>query len=279
MTAVNLTPLLIRARDAGLSLRAEDGDVVATPKGRLTPELRDEIVRRKAELLEALRWDEAAAIALLKDAAAYLNGPLQIALEHLEETDRRAVYSDLPEDHLVEAFEARDMFRYRINVRLWVQKAKATLREAEECRDQEAADGWRQGKGGEPCLTLELLREKEVGWWTNRNCAATRIGSWRSSSREARKPSGCARSSIARTRRRAKPCRGSSASPTRTRRWWAKTPSRRCGRPSIRARRPRRSRCRPSLKSSKKNGATNCKGGRGGSYERVCLYKVGWREV
>jgi len=120
--------------DAGLTLRAEDGYVVATPKGRLTPELRDEIARHKAELLEALRWDEAAAIALLRAAAVYLNGPLQIALEHLEETDRRAVYSDLPEDHLVEAFEARDMFWYRISVRLWVQKAKATLREAERAR-------------------------------------------------------------------------------------------------------------------------------------------------
>ncbi len=120
--------------DAGLTLRAEDGYVVATPKGRLTPELRDEIACHKAELLEALRWDEAAAIALLRAAAVYLNGPLQIALEHLEETDRRAVYSDLPEDHLVEAFEARDMFWYRISVRLWVQKAKATLREAERAR-------------------------------------------------------------------------------------------------------------------------------------------------
>ena len=130
MRAASLTPLLVRARDAGLALRAEDGCIVATPKARLTPELRDEIARHKPELLEALRWDEEAAIALLKDAASYLNGPCLRVLERLDEIDQRAVYSGLPEGQFVEPLVAQDMFWYRISVRVWVQEMMAALREA-----------------------------------------------------------------------------------------------------------------------------------------------------
>lgn len=117
MRAASITPLLLRARDAGLTLRAEDGYVVATPKARLTPELRDEIALHKAELLEVLVWDEEAAVALLRAAAVYLNEPYL-----------RAGSPDLPEERFFDAHVARDMFAYRIAVREWVQ---AALREIE----------------------------------------------------------------------------------------------------------------------------------------------------
>jgi hypothetical protein len=53
-------------------LRAEDGYIVASPKDKLTSELRAELRRHKPELLELLMWDEEAAYRLLKDAWAYI---------------------------------------------------------------------------------------------------------------------------------------------------------------------------------------------------------------
>ncbi|MDP9476476.1 MAG: hypothetical protein M3R38_12470 [Actinomycetota bacterium] len=123
MRAANLTPLLVRARDAGLSLRAEGGCVVASPRALLAPELREEIARHKAGLLEVLRWDEDAAVALLKAAA-----------EYLEDAYLRAGSPDLPEDPFLDAHAARDMFAYRIAVREWVQETRASLREIERAR-------------------------------------------------------------------------------------------------------------------------------------------------
>ncbi len=132
MTA-SLTPLLIRARNAGLSLRAEDGYyVVATPKARLTPELRDELARRKAELLEALVWDEDAACDLARKALAYLNkshqraGAPDFSLEPLDEPERR----------IDAACEERDMFTLRIAYREWVQAGLREIERPKRARDE-----------------------------------------------------------------------------------------------------------------------------------------------
>ncbi len=127
MTAANLTPLLIRARDAGLSLRADDACIVASPRALLAPELRDEIVSRKAELLVELTWDEDAAYDLARKALAYLNeyhqraGAPDFSLEPLDEPERR----------IDAACEDRDMFASRIATREWVL---AGLREIERAR-------------------------------------------------------------------------------------------------------------------------------------------------
>ncbi len=123
----NLTPLLVRSRDAGLSLRAEDGCVVASPRALLTPELRDEIARHKGALLVELRWDEDAAYDLARKALAYLNdshqraGAPDFSLEPLDEPERR----------IDAACEDRDMFVFRIATREWVL---AGLREIERAQ-------------------------------------------------------------------------------------------------------------------------------------------------
>jgi hypothetical protein len=137
MRAANLTPLLVRARDAGLSLRAEGGFIVATPKARLEPELRDEMARRKAELLVELTWDEGAAVALLEGAAEFLEAPCRRA--GLREGVPWRVQQDLLEalpdgNRLVEAHVARDMGAYRIAVREWVQETRAALLNIEQAR-------------------------------------------------------------------------------------------------------------------------------------------------
>ncbi len=49
MSGANLTPLLLRVRDAGLTLRADRGNLVFAPKDKLTPELRAELVVHKPE--------------------------------------------------------------------------------------------------------------------------------------------------------------------------------------------------------------------------------------
>ncbi len=128
MRAANLTPLLIRARDAGLSLRVDDACVVASPRALLAPELRDEIAHHKAGLLEALVWDEDAAYDLVRKALAFLNEshqqagvPDDFSLEPL----------DGPERRIDAACEERDMFSYRVATREWVL---AGLREIERAR-------------------------------------------------------------------------------------------------------------------------------------------------
>ncbi|MDP9480203.1 MAG: hypothetical protein M3R38_31835 [Actinomycetota bacterium] len=133
MTAANLTPLLVRARDAGLTLRAEDGYIVATPKARLEPELREEIVRHKAGLLEALVWDEDAAYDLARKALSFLNdshqragAPDDFSLEPL----------DGPERRINAACEERDMFVLRIAYREWVQAGLEGVKRAQRARDE-----------------------------------------------------------------------------------------------------------------------------------------------
>lgn len=113
MKAANLTPLLIRVRDAGLSVLVDAGDLEVWPVRALTPELKAELLRNKAELVELLTWSESKAHALLRDALAYLS-EFDI-VEGLE----------AHEDAVNEAFAARDMFVLRIAVREWAQAGRA----------------------------------------------------------------------------------------------------------------------------------------------------------
>ena len=119
----NLTPLLVRASEAGLRLRADAGDLVAVPRSQLTPKLRSELLAHKPELLEALAWNEAAADALLKDALAYLN---EFYVKGGKPDFDLAALHD-PEDRINEAFANRDMFALRITVREWVQAGLAAF--------------------------------------------------------------------------------------------------------------------------------------------------------
>ncbi len=112
MSAASLTPLLARAQEAGLKLEAEGPDLVYTPRGNMTPELRAELLEHKPELLELLTWSEPKAHVLLRDALAYLS---EFDIEGL----------DAHEDAVNEAFAARDMFSLRIAVREWVRAGRA----------------------------------------------------------------------------------------------------------------------------------------------------------
>ncbi len=126
MSGATLTPLLLRARDAGLTLRAESGFIVATPKARLAPELRAEIGRHKAELLGVLAWDEEAAYDLARRAFMHLNrahqraGKPDFSLEPLDEPERR----------IDDACAERDMPAYRIATHQWVRAGLAEINRA-----------------------------------------------------------------------------------------------------------------------------------------------------
>jgi hypothetical protein len=115
----SLTPLLVRARDVGLNLRAENGYVVVRPKELLTSELRVELRQHRPELLELLAWDEERAFALLQEALRYIAerhwsvGAPDLALDVL----------DGPEEKINEAYAREDMFALRIAVREWVEAA------------------------------------------------------------------------------------------------------------------------------------------------------------
>lgn len=123
---VSLTPLLVRARNAGLSLRVKNGYLVVQPKELLTPELRVELAYHKPELLKLLVWDEKRAYALLEDAHAYIAAsytrarPPDYALDVL----------DSHEEKIDEAFAQEDMSALRIAVREWVEAALRTFEAA-----------------------------------------------------------------------------------------------------------------------------------------------------
>ncbi len=113
----DLNKLLVRARSAELTLKAKGDSVLVTPKSKMSPEMRDDLRRVKAELSAYLRWDEEKAFALWKDALsclapAYLEaGSPDFDLEVLRE----------PWDRVDDAFARGDMFALRIAVRDWLQ--------------------------------------------------------------------------------------------------------------------------------------------------------------
>ncbi len=164
MTAANLTPLLIRARDAGLSLRAEDGYVVASPKARLTPELGAELAHRKAALLEALAWDEDAAYDLTRKALAYLNeshqraGAPDFSLEPLDEPERR----------IDAACEERDMFAYLIATREFVQAGLREIERAKRAMEKAAESLAAPGEVQSDALRTDRDRRASDPWVRSR---------------------------------------------------------------------------------------------------------------
>lgn len=111
MSGANLTPLLVRVREAGLTLRADRGNLIYRPKDKLTPELREQLLRHKPDLLELLTWRESTAHALLKDAMSYL------AEFYVAGSDLAAL--DPHEERIDAAFHDRDMFALRVAVREW----------------------------------------------------------------------------------------------------------------------------------------------------------------
>ena len=121
--AASLTPLLVRARDVGLNLRAENGYVVVRPKQLLTSELRVELRQHRPELLALLAWGEERAFALVQEALRYIaerhrsTGAPDFALDVL----------DGPEEMINEAYARKDMFTLRIVVREWVEAALGAL--------------------------------------------------------------------------------------------------------------------------------------------------------
>ena len=114
--ATNLIPLLVRAHNAGLVLRADSGYIVARPKSRLTPELRSSLQEHKAEIIGLLQWDEQNTQVLLSAAMAYLNetyiqgGSPDFDVEALNDY----------KDRIEESYALGDMFALRIAVREWV---------------------------------------------------------------------------------------------------------------------------------------------------------------
>ena len=115
--ATNLTPLLVRAHDAGLVLKEYSGYIEARPKSRLTPELRSSLQEHKAVIIGLLQWDEQNAQVLLSAAMAYLNevysqgGSPDFDVEALNDYENR----------IEESYAREDMFALRIAVRKWVE--------------------------------------------------------------------------------------------------------------------------------------------------------------
>ncbi len=116
MSTAHLTKLLVRARSTGIALEPEDGSVRVSPKAKLSPELREDLTRHKAELSAYLWWDEEEAYVLWKGALSYLArsyheaGSPDFDLEALHELDAQ----------IDDAFAREDMFVLGPCVREWV---------------------------------------------------------------------------------------------------------------------------------------------------------------
>ncbi len=117
MRATNVTPVLLRARDAGLTVRVDGDALEVGPRSRLTPEIEAELLANKAALIEALAWTEEAADALLADASAYLNEFYVKA----DKPDLDLTALDELEARVDVAYAEGDMFTLRIAVRVWVR--------------------------------------------------------------------------------------------------------------------------------------------------------------
>lgn len=115
-----LTPLLVKVEDAGLTVQVDGDNLVVKPKARITPELRAEMLARKADLLEHLRWDEDEAYTLLKNALMY------VAERYHDGDDTGPL--DVLGDRIDAAFRAEDMFALRSAVREYVYVAVSMFR-------------------------------------------------------------------------------------------------------------------------------------------------------
>jgi hypothetical protein len=117
MRATNVIPVLLRARDAGLTVRVDGDSLEVGPRSRLTPEIEAELLANKAVLIEALVWTEQAADALLDDATAYLNEVYVKA----DKPDCDLTALDELEVHVDLAYAEDNMFALRVAVRAWVR--------------------------------------------------------------------------------------------------------------------------------------------------------------
>lgn len=134
MKRKSLTYLLLKARDEGLSIEVDGGDLAVSPGGRISPELRDELIAHKPELVEYLEWgSDERACQLVRDALEYL------AVEYIraELPDYDSGLLEGPERAIDEAYAARDMFALRVAVREWVRVGVAAFGAKE--RDRGAA--------------------------------------------------------------------------------------------------------------------------------------------
>ncbi len=123
MSTAHLTKLLVRARSTGIALEPEDGSVRVSPKAKLSPELREDLTRHKAELSAYLRWNEEEAYVLWKGALSYLApfyleaGFPNFDLGALRELDAQ----------IEDAFAREDMLVLRIAVREWVMTTRRAI--------------------------------------------------------------------------------------------------------------------------------------------------------
>jgi len=125
MRRKNLTHLLLKARDEGLSIAVTGEDLAVTPGGRISTELREELVAHKRELVEYLEWvSDEWACQLVREALAYL------AVEYIraELPDYDPDLLDGPERTIDEAYAGRDMFGLRVGIREWVEAGLAAFK-------------------------------------------------------------------------------------------------------------------------------------------------------
>jgi hypothetical protein len=66
-----LTSLLSRLADQGLRMELRDEQIAVTPKNRLTPELRDEILQHRPDVLELLRLHGSSLLPLFRNAPTW----------------------------------------------------------------------------------------------------------------------------------------------------------------------------------------------------------------
>lgn len=106
---------LLTARELGVELSLNGGNIRAHPASRITPELRTAVRENKQTLIKDL---------LMRDALRFLN-------EHYIEGANLCVL-DLPEDRMNEAYHTAPLGEFRATVREYVRAGLREFRRARE---------------------------------------------------------------------------------------------------------------------------------------------------
>lgn len=123
--------LLAELADRGLLLYAAGDKLRYRPREAFTGEDLERMKAHKSELLELLRWDEAAAHELVRDALAYL-------AEFYAEGSSLGVLHE-PGDQVDDAIARQDMFAVRAAVRDYVRAGLAEFRRRRPSESKGAA--------------------------------------------------------------------------------------------------------------------------------------------
>lgn len=114
---------LIQARDAGVGLWAEDGELIVTHESMVPVGLEIAIDSLRPGLIEILTWDRGIAEGIVLDGLAQLE-EFYVLSDQPETLGQKLDALQAPNAQISAAFAACDMHGLRVTVFMWVQAGR-----------------------------------------------------------------------------------------------------------------------------------------------------------